>query len=96
VITKISGQLLTLTNETATLSIPPFEYEVSIPEYTRRHLQMEVGKSIALHTIHYIEGNAAQGSRLSGTFLNCFVRSMALAQRKRYERWFVQSRIRPS
>jgi holliday junction DNA helicase RuvA len=65
VITKISGQLLTLTNETATLSIPPFEYEVSIPEYTRRHLQMEVGKSIALHTIHYIEGNAAQGSRLT-------------------------------
>ncbi|MCY3009691.1 MAG: Holliday junction branch migration protein RuvA [Pirellula sp.] len=64
-ITKISGQLLTLTNDTATLCIPPFEYEVSIPEYTRRHLQAEISKTISLHTIHYIEGNAAQGSRLT-------------------------------
>ncbi|MFN7877862.1 MAG: Holliday junction branch migration protein RuvA [Pirellula sp.] len=64
-ITKITGQLLQLTDDTATLNIPPFEYEISIPEYTRRHLQSELGNSISLHTIHYIDGNAAQGSRLT-------------------------------
>ena len=63
-ITKVTGQLLTLANDSATLGIPPFEYEVSIPEYTRRHLQADIGKSISLHTIHYIDGNAAQGGRL--------------------------------
>jgi Holliday junction DNA helicase RuvA len=65
VITKITGHLLNLTEDCATLSVPPFEYEVSIPEYTRRHLQSDLGKSISLHTIHYIEGNPAQGSRLT-------------------------------
>ena len=63
-ITKVTGQLLTLADDCATLNIPPFEYEIAIPEYTRRHLQAEIGKSISLHTIHYIDGNAAQGGRL--------------------------------
>jgi holliday junction DNA helicase RuvA len=64
VITKITGPLLSLTDDVATLAIPPFEYEVAIPEFTRRQLQGEIGNAISLHTLHYIEGNAAQGSRL--------------------------------
>jgi Holliday junction DNA helicase RuvA len=47
------------------LANPPFEYEISIPEFTRRQLQGLIGEVISLHTIHYIEGNAAQGSRLT-------------------------------
>ncbi|MFN5102062.1 MAG: Holliday junction branch migration protein RuvA [Planctomycetota bacterium] len=64
-ITKLSGQLLSLTSDTATLAVSPFEYEVSIPEFTRRQLQGKIGETVSLHTIHYIEGNAAQGSRLT-------------------------------
>lgn len=64
-ITKISGQLVSLHNDAATLSVPPFEYEVSIPEFTRRHLQSQLGANISLHTLHYIDGNSAQGSRLT-------------------------------
>jgi holliday junction DNA helicase RuvA len=64
-ITKISGQLLSLTNDSATLNIPPFEYEIAIPEYTRRHLQAEITKNVSLHTLHFIDGNAAQGGRLT-------------------------------
>jgi Holliday junction DNA helicase RuvA len=64
-ITKITGELLALTDDSATLANPPFEYEIAIPEFTRRQLQSELGKPISLHTIHYIEGNAAQGSRLT-------------------------------
>lgn len=63
-ITKITGQLLTLEVESATLSVPPMEYEVLIPEYTRRHLQNQRGKSVSLHTIYYMEGNAASGGKL--------------------------------
>lgn len=64
-ITKISGQLLSLGNDTVTLAVAPFEYEIAIPEFTRRQLQGKIGDTISLHTIHYIEGNAAQGSRLT-------------------------------
>ncbi len=64
-ITKIFGQLLSLDNDSATLVVAPFEYEISIPEFTRRQLQGKIGETISLHTIHYIEGNAAQGSRLT-------------------------------
>jgi Holliday junction DNA helicase RuvA len=64
-ITKISGQLVALADDWVTLSIPPFEYEASIPEFTRRRLQGRIGEVISLHTLHYIEGNAAQGSRLT-------------------------------
>ena len=63
-ITKISGPLISLEEESATLGVPPMEYEVLIPEYTRRHLQSQRGKSVSLHTIYYMEGNAASGGKL--------------------------------
>jgi Holliday junction DNA helicase RuvA len=65
VITKLTGKLIALSDDVATFEIPPYEYEVGIPEYTRRHLQAELQKKVSLHTVHYIEGNAAQGSRLT-------------------------------
>jgi holliday junction DNA helicase RuvA len=64
-ITKISGTLVDLTDEIAVFSVPPFEYEVSIPDYTRRHLQAELHKAVSLHTLYTIDGNAAQGGKLT-------------------------------
>ncbi len=64
-ITKITGLLVELTEEIAVFSVPPFEYEVSIPDYTRRHLQSELQKSVSLHTLYTIDGNAAQGGKLT-------------------------------
>ena len=60
-ITKITGTPLSLAGDTLTLSVGAFEYEVFIPEFTRRHLQEKVGKEISLHTIEYLEGNPMQG-----------------------------------
>jgi holliday junction DNA helicase RuvA len=60
-ITKISGQLVALHDNTLTLRIDNFEYEVLIPEFTRRQLQQEIGKPVSLHTIEYLEGNPMQG-----------------------------------
>lgn len=60
-ITKISGKLLTLSADACTLEVGAFEYEVLIPEFTRRHLQNEIGQALSLHTIDYLEGNPMQG-----------------------------------
>ena len=64
-ITKISGKLVALDDDVATLSIPPLEYEVLIAEFTRRHLQSQLQKEVALHTIHYLDGNVTSGGRLT-------------------------------
>ncbi|MCA9125436.1 MAG: Holliday junction DNA helicase RuvA [Planctomycetales bacterium] len=64
-ITKITGKLVAVVDETATLSIPPMEYEVLIAEYTRRHLQGQCQKDVTLHTLHYLDGNVTSGGRLT-------------------------------
>ena len=63
-LTKITGTLLSLTDERATLGIDAFEYEVLIPEFTRRQLQTMLHEQVSLYTIHYLDGNPNQG-RLS-------------------------------
>lgn len=60
-ITQITGKLVKLSEERAVLDIPPFQFEVWIPEYTRRQLQPETGSEIRLHTIVYLDGNMTQG-----------------------------------
>jgi len=71
-ITKISGKRVAVSDAIATLAVEAFEYEVMIPETTRRRLQAMLGETVSLHTLHYLEGNPAQGRvvpRLVG-FLN--------------------------
>jgi Holliday junction DNA helicase RuvA len=61
VITRITGQLVQLSDAEATLKIDAFEYQVFVPEFVRRQLQGNIGKEVSLRTIEYIEGNAQQG-----------------------------------
>jgi len=56
-ITKTTVHLSALHQESAILAAAPFEYEVLIPEYTRRHLQSDLGKAVSLHTIYSLDGN---------------------------------------
>ncbi|MEX2118194.1 MAG: Holliday junction branch migration protein RuvA [Pirellulales bacterium] len=60
-ISKITGTVLAVGEETLTLGIEAFEYEVRIPEFARRQLQNQVGQVVSLHTIDYLEGNPMQG-----------------------------------
>ncbi|MCG8449193.1 MAG: helix-hairpin-helix domain-containing protein [Pirellulales bacterium] len=60
-ITKITGIPLTVSGDALTLEVGAFEYEVLIPEFTRRHVQEQIGQEISLHTIEYFEGNPMQG-----------------------------------
>lgn len=60
-ITKINGKLVHLGDDFLTLGVGPLEYEVLIPEFTRRQLQSLRGEEISLFTIEYLEGNPMQG-----------------------------------
>jgi holliday junction DNA helicase RuvA len=60
-ITKVTGKLLAIDEEALTLGVAAFEYEVRIPEFTRRQLQNRLGQDVSLHTIDYLEGNPAHG-----------------------------------
>ena len=60
-ITKITGKLLAVADEAATLEVQSFEYEVLIPDFNRRQLQSKLGQTVSLHTLHYLEGNPAHG-----------------------------------
>ncbi len=64
-ITKITGNLVSLTDTEATIAVVPFEYEVLVPDFTRRQLQLEIGNSVSLHTIEYIDGNVQKGGRMT-------------------------------
>ena len=60
-ITKVNGQLVALHDNRLTLRVDNFEYEILIPEFTRRQLQEQISGQISLHTIEYLEGNPMQG-----------------------------------
>ena len=64
-ITKIKGTLVAIHEASATIAVDPFEYEVLIPEFTRRQIQSQVGNSVSLHTIEYIDGNIQKGGRMT-------------------------------
>lgn len=64
-ISKITGQLVALSETEAILAVAPFEYEVLIPDFTRRQLQMHLGESVSLCTIEYLDGNVQRGGRLT-------------------------------
>ncbi len=60
-ITKITGKLVHLGVESATIGVGAFEYEVFIPEFVRRQLQSHIDEEVSLRTIEYLEGNPQKG-----------------------------------
>ncbi len=60
-ISKITGKLLRLGDTEATIEVGPLEYEVFVPDFVRRQLQPQIGQTVSLRTIEYIEGNPQQG-----------------------------------
>ncbi len=60
-ITRITGKLTRVLDEEVRLQAGPFEYQVLVPEFVRRALQLRVGQEITLHTVHFFDGNPMQG-----------------------------------
>lgn len=64
-IVSITGKLVRVGEEAVVIEVAPFEYEVLVADYTRRQLQPKLGQDIRLPTLEFIDGNAAQGGRLT-------------------------------
>lgn len=64
-ITKITGQLVELRENVATIGIEAFEYEVFVSDFTHRYLQLELEKKISLFSIEFIDGNPQKGGRMT-------------------------------
>jgi Holliday junction DNA helicase RuvA len=60
-ITKITGKIRKVAGDELILAVGAFEYQVLIPEFTRRQLQSRIGEELSLHTIEYLDGNPAHG-----------------------------------
>jgi Holliday junction DNA helicase RuvA len=61
VITKIAGAINRVLDDEIRLQVGPFEYQVLVPEYIRRQLQLRTGQEVDLHTTEYLDGNPMQG-----------------------------------
>jgi len=64
-ITEIRGQLVSLGDESAVLEVDAFRYQVLVPDFSRRAIQLKMEQQIGLFTIHYIDGNPTKGGRMS-------------------------------
>jgi Holliday junction DNA helicase RuvA len=60
-ITKITGKVNRVLDDEIRLQVGALEYQVLVPEFVRRSLQMKQGEEITLYTNHYLEGNPAHG-----------------------------------
>lgn len=60
-ISKITGKLSALDLQEASIDIGNLEYQVLIPEFVRRQLQTQIGETVTLITIEYIDGNPQKG-----------------------------------
>ncbi len=63
-ISRVSGTIRSVSDGELQIEVGGFDYQVLVPEFVRRQLQEKVGSATSLFTIHYMEGNPAQG-RLS-------------------------------
>lgn len=60
-ITKITGVVNRVLDDEVRLQVGALEYQVLVPEFVRRSIQMQVGQETTLHTSEYLEGNPMQG-----------------------------------
>lgn len=64
-ITELKGKLVQLADDAAIIEIDAFRYQVLIPDFSRRAIQLKLGESIQLFIIHYIDGNPTKGGRMT-------------------------------
>ena len=64
-ITRLSGKLVRVGIAEAYFEVPPFEYEVMVPDVVRRQLGEMVGEDVSLQIVDYIDGNVQKGGRMT-------------------------------
>lgn len=61
-ISRISGQLVEVTTNSAMLEVGGLWYEVLLPACDVGRVSSKIGREVVLHTIHIIEGDPSRGS----------------------------------
>ena len=64
-ICSITGRLVRVLEEELRIEVGAFEYQVLVPDLVRRNLQTKLTEEVTLHTIEFLEGNPARGSRMT-------------------------------
>ena len=60
-ITRITGVLNRVLDQEVRLQVGALEYQVLVPEFVRRSVQVSIGRELTLYTSHYFDGNPMQG-----------------------------------
>jgi Holliday junction DNA helicase RuvA len=60
-ITRITGTLNRVLDDEVRVQVGGLEYQVLVPEFVRRTLQLQAGRELSLYTCHYFDGNPMQG-----------------------------------
>src|SRR5204863_1517846 len=60
-ITRMTGVLNRVLDEEVRLQVGPLEYQILVPEFVRRQVQLRLGQELSLHTSEYLDGNPMQG-----------------------------------
>src|SRR5712664_1289668 len=60
-ITRITGALNRVLDDEVRIQVGALEYQVLVPEFVRRQLQMRAGQEVTLQTGEYLDGNPMQG-----------------------------------
>src|SRR5438477_9191868 len=60
-ITKITGNLNRVLDDEIRVQVGSLEYQVLVPEFVRRSLQLKHATEVTLYTSHYLDGNPAHG-----------------------------------
>ncbi|MCS7167220.1 MAG: Holliday junction branch migration protein RuvA [Gemmatales bacterium] len=60
-ITRITGRLTRVLDESVRLEVGALEYEVLVPAIVRHSLGDKLGQEVTLHVSHFLEGNPLQG-----------------------------------
>ena len=60
-ISRITGKLVHLGEESIGLAVDALEYQVLVPQFVFRQLQSRRNEQVGLFTIQYLDGNPTQG-----------------------------------
>src|SRR5690349_2139777 len=87
-ITRMTGTLARVLDEEVRLQVGPLEYQVLVPEFVRRQVQLRLGQELSLYITEYLEGN-----QMSNRFVPRRIGFLAVAELEFFELFCTVERI---
>lgn len=70
-ITRITGTLVALSEQSGSIRIGGFDYEVLLPDIVRRQLQARLNLEVSLRTIEFLEGILSRADSPRASLASC-------------------------